>query len=87
LTVAQPNVWFTQAVWYGDAQGFYPCPDHPDTCAMPDNFYADYFKKPLGEPRGPRKKVADYKWTREFAHATVTLDLNEPVAGSSVEFH
>jgi hypothetical protein len=88
LTVAQPNTWFTQAVWYADFQGFYPCPDAPTTCQMPDDFYASYLKKPLGAPAGPRKKVGEYKWTREFAHATVTLDLNGDFASASgVAFH
>ena len=59
-----------------DHQGFFPCPDAPDTCAMPDNFYSDYFTKPLGPPKGPRQKLGQYKWTRQFAHATVTLDLD-----------
>jgi hypothetical protein len=50
----------TQAVWYADFQGFYPCPDAPTTCQMPDDFYATYLKKPLGAPKGPRKKVGEY---------------------------
>eukprot|EP01079_Euglenida_sp_SAG-EU17-18_P006984 gene6984-1248_t len=72
LSVAQPNTWFTQAVWYEDRQGFAPCPDAPGTCALDPSFYADYLKKPLGTPQGMRQKVAPYKWVREFEHATVT---------------
>jgi len=87
LTVAQANTWFTQAVWYQDQQGFMPCPDRPNSCALGDSFYADYLKKPLGSPKGLRKKVSAYKWTREFEHATVTLDLNNPLGGSGIVFH
>jgi hypothetical protein len=55
---------------------------------MPDDFYAAYLKKPLGAPKGPRKKVGEYKWTREFAHAMVTLDLNGDFASASgIVFH
>ena len=87
LTVAQENTWFTQAVWYEDRQGFIPCPDAPDTCATPADFYAEYLDRPLGPPLGARRKVAAYRWTREFEHATVTLDLDDPVGGSGVLFH
>lgn len=87
LTVAGPNTWFTQAVWYEDHQGFFPCPEAPNTCAMPDDFYAGYLKRPLGAPKGRRQKEGAYKWTREFEKATVTLDLNQPLAGSSINFH
>jgi hypothetical protein len=88
LTVAQRNTWFTQAVWYEGRQGFFPCPEAPDTCATPDDFYADYLDRPLGPPLGARRKAAGsaYRWTREFEHATVTLDLDDPVGGSGVVF-
>ena len=86
LTVAQPNTWFTQAVWYALDQGFTPCDDAPDTCALDSSFYADYLKKPLGAPKGRRVKVGAYKWTREFEHATVTLDLTSPLEGTSIVF-
>ena len=87
LSVAQSNTWFTQAVWYADNQGFVPCPKEPGTCAMPNDFYASYLKKPLGKPKGARVLVGSYKWTREFEHATVTVDLNNPVEGSGIVFH
>ena len=88
LSVATPTTWFTQAVWYADDQGFYTCPDAPTTCAAPEDFYADYLQKPLGKPLGARKAAGPYKWTREFEHASVTLDLNgDPVEGSGITFH
>lgn len=87
LSVAASNTWFTYAVWYADNQGFYTCADDPDSCATPNNFYSDYLDKPLGVPLGPRKAVGAYKWTREFEHATVTVDLSDPVGGSGIAFH
>jgi len=86
LSVAQPTTWFTQAVWYEVHQGFVPCDDAPDTCALASSFYADYLKRPLGAPRGRRVKVGPYQWTREFEHATVTLDLTSPLEGTSIVF-
>ena len=88
LSVAGPNTWFTQAVWYADNQGFFPCPDAPGTCMVDSSFYSDYLARPLGAPLGPRNVDASnkFKWTREFAHATVTLDLTEPLS-SGVAFH
>ena len=67
-------------------QGFVPCDDAPDTCALSSSFYADYLKRPLGAPKGKRVKVGAYKWTREFEHATVTLDLTSPLEGTSIVF-
>ena len=88
LTVAQQNTWFTQAVWYELHQGFVPCTNAAcDDTTLGKDFYADFFKKPLGQPQGLRERVGPYKWTREFKHATVTLDLDNPVAGSSIKFH
>ena len=88
LSVAGPNTWFTQAVWYADDQGFFPCPDAPNTCMVDSSFYSDYLTTPLGPPLGPRKVDASnaHKWTREFAHATVTLDLTKPLS-SGIAFH
>ena len=87
LIVAEQNTWFTQAVWYEDHQGFMPCPDAPDSCALDPSFYADYLKKSLGAPKAKRKVVGPYQWTREFEHASVTLDLNRPLEGTSIVFH
>ena len=40
----------------------------------------------LGHPLGLREQVGAYKWVRHFEHATVTVDLNDPVGGSGVHF-
>ena len=87
LSVAQANTWFTQAVWYQDNQGFAPCRSDPGSCAFDPSFYSDYLKQPLGRPLNVRAKVGDYKWVREFEHATVTVDLNSPLEGSTIVFH
>lgn len=85
LLVAAENTWFTQAVWYELHQGFVNCPDAPSTCASPPGWYPE-LGKPLGAPLGPRKQLAQYKWRRDFANATVIVDLNDPLA-SSIAFH
>ena len=72
---------------YADNQGFAPCRTHPGTCAFDPSFYSDYLKQPLGKPLGVRKAAGDYRWTREFEHATVTLDLKSPLQGTSIVFH
>jgi hypothetical protein len=87
LSVAQQNTWFTLAVWYSDNQGFAPCPDNPASCAFDPSFYSDYLKQPLGKPLNVRQKVGYYKWTREFEHATVTVDLTSPLEGTKIVFH
>ena len=87
LLVAQQNTWFTQAVWYADNQGFAPCRSDPGSCAFDPSFYSDYLKQPLGKPLNVRVEVGYYKWTREFEHATVTVDLTSPLEGTSIVFH
>lgn len=82
LSVAGPSSFFTQMVWYASFQGFAPCPATPGTCVDP--VYPD-MHKPLGAPLGPRVQVGPYKWVRRFAHAVVTLDLDEPLGpGTSI---
>jgi len=81
LTVAGPSSYFSQMVWYASFQGFAPCPAAPGTCVDPA--YPD-LRRPLGAPAGPRRQVGAYKWVREFAHATVTLDLDSPFNGTGI---
>ena len=76
LTVAGPATYFTQAAWYASYQGFAPCPAAPGTCVDPA--YPD-LQRSLGPPRGPRAQVGAYKWVREFEHASVSLDLDDPL--------
>jgi hypothetical protein len=65
--------------WYSSNTGYIACPDDLDSCAAPSEWYPD-LNKPLGKPLGERKPVGAYIWTREFEHATVHLDLNQPNA-------
>jgi len=78
LIVAGESSYFTQMVWYAAFEGFLPCPDAPDSCMAPTPFYPE-MHKPLGPPAGPRQQLSAYKWVRHFEHATVTVDLDEPL--------
>ena len=43
--------------------------------------------RPLGAPAGPRVQLGPYKWRRDFAHATVTVDLDEPLGpGTNIDW-
>lgn len=67
--------------------GFVPCPEAPDTCAAPPNWYPE-LAKPLGAPMGPRKQVGPYAWEREFEHALVHLDLSgDPYANTHITWN
>jgi hypothetical protein len=52
---------------------------------MPNGGYPMLSKK-LGAPLGPREQISPHKWRRRFAHATATVDLNDPLGGSRVVF-
>ena len=85
LSMATPNMyWFYGGVWYSGSQGYVPCPDGDRPCYAPPEWYPD-LKKPLGAPKGTRKEVAPYVFERQFEHALVHLDLNQPNA-SKVTF-
>lgn len=43
-------------------------------------WHPDFFDHPLGKPLG-RAEVTGTRWTRRFAHTTVTLDCADPSAG------
>jgi hypothetical protein len=84
LSVAGPSTYFTQMVWYAANQGVLPCPEAPNTCCTPTPFYPAMHNQ-LGAPAGPRVQLSAYKWVRHFAHATVTVDLDEPLGpGTSI---
>ena len=87
LTVAGPRTYFSQAVWYSAHQGYYPCPEAPDTCMAPQPWYP-MLSRPLGNPKDKRVQIGDYKWRREFEHATVLLDLKDPLGeGTNIIWH
>lgn len=78
LSVAEPNTyWFYGGVWYPSNTGIISCPHDPSSCPAPPEWYPD-LKRPLGAPRGPRMRIGDYKWRREFEHAAVFVDLRMP---------
>ena len=69
---------------YASYQGFLPCPEAPDTCCTPQPLYPEMHRA-LGAPLGPRAALGQYKWQREFEHAVVTLDLEDPLGpGTSI---
>jgi hypothetical protein len=63
-----------------------PCDDAPSTCCAPasDSWYPD-LSKPLGPPLSAATRSGNV-WTRRFAHATSTLNLDDPDASSVVFF-
>eukprot|EP00041_Stephanoeca_diplocostata_P014850 m.280754 g.280754 ORF g.280754 m.280754 type:complete len:474 (+) comp19828_c0_seq3:363-1784(+) len=84
LTVAGSNTYFTYFVWYPTWEGFVECSAAPSTCAAPPQWYP-LMAKQLGPPTGARVQTAAYRWQRTFAHAVVTLDLDDPLgAGTSI---
>jgi len=83
LTVAEETVFMQYEGWYSSAQGAIACPEAPQSCAAPPNWYPD-LQRPLGAPAGPAVR-AGKTWTRRFAHATSTLNLDQPDA-SGVAF-
>jgi hypothetical protein len=83
LIVANENV-FLQYTWFYELQdGAIPCPVGIE-CGMPSEWYPEY-SKPLGPPNGPAVKNG-YIWTREFAHASVYVDVRSRYA-SKVTWH
>jgi len=72
LIVANEHV-FLQYAWFYEVQdGNIPCPSYIE-CGMPETWYPE-FSKPLGPPTGPAAHNG-YIWTREFAHASVYVDV------------
>jgi len=76
LTVAEANVFMQFEGWYSLSQGAIQCPDAPESCSAPDPWYPQLFQ-PLGAPLAPAARTGNV-WTRSFAHAVVTLDLDDP---------
>ncbi len=81
LIVAEPNVFFSYAWFYGLEDGYIPCPP-PIECGMPPAWYPE-FSRPLGPPAGPATKTGAV-FTRSFAHADVYVDLTRRVASKIV---
>jgi hypothetical protein len=73
----QTNNHITLPGRYPSTTGIVACPEDPESCPSPPEWYPD-LDKPLGAPMGQRVEVAPYVWTREFEHATVHLNLNRP---------
>eukprot|EP00039_Didymoeca_costata_P020874 m.342719 g.342719 ORF g.342719 m.342719 type:complete len:439 (-) comp21751_c0_seq1:144-1460(-) len=72
LIVANEHVFLQYAWFYEMQDGNIPCPPGIE-CGMPSSWYPE-FSKPLGPPKGPAVKNGPI-WTREFAHASVYVDI------------
>ena len=70
LLIAEDNFWMGYS-WFWNIEDFIPFgPDH----RTPDNFYPQFYC-PLGKPLHAPQDHGNYYYTREFEHATVTVDL------------
>ena len=78
LIVANPNIWWSYAWFYSPNSGWYPCSD--ESCIGPTEWYP-LFSKKLGEPISP-PSCSGFKWVRKYAHADVSVDLEDPEAAS-----
>ena len=77
LTVAEVNVFMQYEGWYnGITQGVVTCPEAPESCAAPSEWYPDLYK-PLGAPLAKASRVGNV-FTRSFEHATSILNLDNP---------
>lgn len=83
LIVVNEHVFLQYAWWYEMQDGNIPCPPGIE-CGMPSSWYPE-FSKPLGAPKGPAVKNG-YIWTREFAHASVYVDVRSRSA-SKITWH
>ena len=77
LIVAEPNVFFSFAWFYGMEDGYIPCPQAIE-CGMPSSWYRE-FSRPLGPPAGPANRTGTV-FTRSFTHADVYIDLASRIA-------
>jgi hypothetical protein len=73
LIVAEETSFFGYGWFYDMESGYAPCDDNRTLCLAPDGWYPEY-SKPLGPPKGPAVESGDV-WTRDFAHASVFVDL------------
>jgi len=85
LIVANEHVFFGYGWFYNLEDGYIPCKEGIE-CGMPGKWFPEY-TRPLGVPLGPATKDSTgVKWTREFAHASVSIDLTDRTA-SKIEWH
>jgi hypothetical protein len=85
LIVANEHVFFGYGWFYNLEDGYIPCKEGVE-CGMPNQWFPEY-TRPLGAPLGSAKQdVTGMKWTREFAHASVSVDLTNRSA-SKIEWH
>ena len=83
LIVANERVFLQYAWFYQMQDGNIPCPAAIE-CGMPSSWYPE-FSRPLGAPKGPAVKKGPI-WTREFAHASVHVDIRARSA-SEITWH
>lgn len=78
LLAASDNTYMSYGWWYQLSTGYVPCPDAPESCSCPDDWYP-LLNKPTGAPLGPRRLVSGagsgHVWTREFERVSVAVDL------------
>ena len=85
LIVAAENVFFGYGWFYNLEDGYIPCKPSVQ-CGMPSQWFREY-SRPLGVPRGAAQTdVTRTIWTREFAHASVFVDLSNRSA-SRINWH
>lgn len=83
LIVVNERVFLQYAWFYQMQDGNIPCPAGIE-CGMPSSWYPE-FSKPLGPPDGPAVKNGPI-WTRNFAHASVHVDVRSRLA-SKITWH
>ena len=83
LIVANEHVFLQYAWFYEMQDGNIPCAAGIE-CGMPAQWYPE-FSKPLGPPQGRAVKNGPI-WAREFAHASVYVDVRSRTA-SKITWH
>ena len=85
LIVATETVFFGYGWFYGIESGYTPCDSNRTLCLAPDGWFPEFGKK-LGPPKGPATQsgLNGTIWRREFAGASVFVDLRNRSASSIV---
>lgn len=76
LIIANRNTWWSYAWFYDTASGFYMCPEDPNSCLGPLKWY-ESFTRPLGNPLHDPVSDGAFIWSREYEHASVSIDIRD----------
>ena len=68
--------YFGYAWFWNIVQGWIPCPDDPDSCDCPSDFYKEFTAK-LGEPKSNGIMTDTFKCNRTFEYANVYVDITD----------